>query len=370
MIPSRILLVLAFLGVNAPAAEEPDPPPFLTALNAAFPAWDSDHDGSLSAFEIDTALADPRITGDAAAALAVVKRLERGKDWKSIPRTLEELTKLASPHDRKDGPRVSVMFEEGQKRIAKSRPELFTEGAPMLRSLHQGQMGNCFSLAPLGAMLDRDPAQVRSMFRQNADGTFDVKIGARHVHVAAPTQAEIALSSSNESTGLWSNVYEKAAGIARNDLRPEKDRAGTPLDAIASGGSAGTMLAFITGNEMERFTLKWAKDSKTSPEETESKLKELRAKLQAAFAEHRCVTTGTLKPSMHGLRGGHAYGVIGYEPATDEIRVWDPHGDDFTPSGSPGPEAGFPRKNGICNMPLPVFAKQFAGLAFELQPKS
>jgi hypothetical protein len=149
-------------------------------------------------------------------------------------------------------------------------------------------------------------------------------------------------------------------------LREENKRVTTPLDAIARGGSAGTMLAFITGNEMERFTLKWAKDAKTTPEETAAKLKELRAKLITAFAERRCVTTGTLSPKMLGIRGGHAYGVIGYNAATDEIQTWDPHGDTFTPKGPPSPEAGYPRQDGLCEMPLTVFVQQFSGLAFEL----
>ena len=339
---------------------------FIAALTASFPSWDSDHDGTLAMIEIDQALADPTIKGDAAAALAVVKRLARGKTWAAIPRTTAELSQQTASVKTKGGPDITAMFAEAQKRIANARRELFVEGAPALTALCQGDMGNCFSLAPLGSMLSRDPEQVKRMFQRNDDDTYEVKIGKEPVRIPAPTDAEIALSSSSESTGLWSNVYEKAVGAARNELREPKDRVTTPLDAIARGGSAGTMLAFITGNPMERFTLKWAKDPKTTAEESESKLQELRSKLSAAFAEHRCVTTGTLKPPMPGLRSGHAYGVIGYNQTTDEIRVWDPHGDTFQPKGAPGPEAGFLRKNGICDMPLAVFVNQFAGLAFEL----
>ena len=355
---------LSALAEEAPSAK------FIEALKASFAAWDSDHDGSLGGMEIDHALADAEIKTDAAAALAAVKRLERSKTWASIPRTLDGLSSLAVGAKTKDAPDIGEMFADGQKRIAHAKRELFANGAPQLMGLQQGRMGNCFSLAPLGSMLSRDASQVKAMFKDNADGTYDVKIGKKWIHIAGPTDAEVALSSSNNSTGLWSNVYEKAAGVARNEARAEKDRVTTPLDAIARGGSAGTMLAFISGNEMERFTLTWAKDAKTAPEVTASKLKELRSRLIAAFAEHRCVTTGTNKPSMPGLRGGHAYGVIGYNEATDEIRVWDPHGDAFTPKEAPGSDAGFPRKDGICAMPLTVFVKQFAGLAFELIGKT
>ena len=351
-------------SVSRPQATEM----FATALNSSFAAWDSDHDGTLAESEIDAALADSKITGNAAAALAVVKRLARGKDWKTITRTLDELSNLASAPKKKDGPDIPEMFADAKKRIASANRELFAESGPKLECLHQGKMGDCFSLAPLGAMLHRDAAQVRSMFKQNDDGTYEVVIGTKPVRVAAPTDAEIALSSSNESTGLWSMLYEKAAGTARNELRTEDKRVAAPLDAIARGGSAGTMLAFITGHEMERFTLKWAKDEKTTAADYESKLKELRGKLVTAFSGHRCVTTGTLKPKMPGLRGGHAYAVIGYDKDTDQIRVWDPHGDSFKPKGAPGPETGFPRKQGICDLPLTVFVKQFTGLAFEILP--
>jgi hypothetical protein len=355
-----LLLTFAFcLSVAASAAEFS----FAEVFKASFAAWDSNQDGTLNKLEIDSALADPQIKGDAAAALAVVKRLNRSKTWSAIPLTLEGVSAVPTT---KGGPKLTSMFNEGRQRIANAKRELFVEAAPSLLKLQQGDMGNCFSLAPLGCMLSRNPAQVKAMFKENDDGSYDVKIGKQNVRVVAPTDAEIALSSSNESTGLWSNVYEKAAGMARNELRDEKDRVTTPLDAIARGGSAGTMLAFITGNEMERFTLKWAKDKKTTPAETESKLTELRAKLIAAFAERRCVTTGTLSPTMPGMRGGHAYGVVGYNAATDQIKTWDPHGDTFTPKGTSGSETGYPRQDGLCEMPLVVFVKQFAGLAFEL----
>lgn len=361
------LWLICFLGLGVAAGERQTGSTtevsFIDVLTSSFLAWDVNQDGTLAKLEIDAALANSMIKGEAAAALAVVKRLNRSKTWSAIPLTLDGLTAVPKT---KEGPNLSSMFDEGCKRIANAKRVLFVEAQPSVLKLQQGDMGNCFSLAPLGCMLSRNPAQVKAMFKENDDGTYEVKIGKRNVRVAAPTDAEIALSSSNESTGLWSNVYEKAAGVARNELRKEGDRVSTPLDAIARGGSAGTMLAFITGNEMERFTLKWAKGEKTTPAESESKLTELRAKLITAFAERRCVTTGTLSPTMPGMRGGHAYGVVGYEAVTDQIMTWDPHGDTFEPRGMPGPEAGYSRRDGLCEMPLVVFVKQFSGLAFEL----
>lgn len=358
------MLALCLATVECAAGtKSPVEASFAEVMKALFCAWDGDQDGILNRVEIDAALADPKIKGDAAAALAVMKRVNRSKTWSSIPLTIEG---VADMRPAKGAPDLASMFNDGRKRIAAARRELFVAGAPNVISLHQGKMGNCFSLAPLGCMLSRDAVQVKAMFEQNDDGTYDVRIGKIVVRVASPTDAEIALSSSNESTGLWSNVYEKAVGVARNELREAKDRVTTPLDAIARGGSAGTMLAFITGNGIERFTLKWAKDDETAPEVAEAKLKELRSKLTAAFSERRCVTTGTLSATMPGMRSGHAYGVVGYDADSDEITTWDPHGDTFTPRGAPSVETGYSRRDGLCKMPLRVFVRQFSGLAFEV----
>lgn len=373
---TALLLALLSGAGAAESAKKADPGPFIAALEAAFPAWDLDKNGALSVAELDERLADPAVKGEAAAVLAAVKRLARGKTTGTVPRTLDCLREVAQvptaarsyASQATPAPDLPGMFKDSLRRIQQARRELFAGSGPALENLRQGKMGNCFSLAPLGCLLHRNPNEVRSMLQAHEDGTYTVKLGSREVRVPAPTEAEIALSSSSESTGLWSNVYEKAAGMARNELRDAKDRVGTPLDAIARGGSAGTMLAFITGHEMVRFTLTWAKQSKTSPEERNAKFKELREKLTQAFASNACVTTGTTSPNLPGILGGHAYGVLGYDAATDHITVWDPHGDDFTPKGEAGPTNGYPRKEGVCSMPLEVFAGQFAGLAFEILP--
>ena len=160
---SKLALVFA-LGLSTPAIAADDATEnasaagaFVTALNASFGAWDRDHDGTLAELEIDTALADPKITGDGAAALAVVKRLARNKNWSAIPRTVEGLSRLATAGKEKAQPDLAGMFAHGQKHIASTRRELFVEGAPGLQSLRQGEMGNCFSLAPLGSCCSAMP---------------------------------------------------------------------------------------------------------------------------------------------------------------------------------------------------------------------
>src|SRR4029079_10771391 len=117
----------------------------------------------------------------------------------------------------------------------------------------------------------------------------------------------------------------------RNAQRPEKDRLALPTDVIARGGSAGTMLAFLTGHEIVRFFCKFARDEKVAAADSELKLAELRKLLVDAVKEKRLITTGTNTsvpsgPTLPGIRGNHAYAVLGFDASSDEIQLWDPHG--------------------------------------------
>ena len=360
---------------NAPVqnTREKNATAFVSVLLKSFSTWDTDKDGTLQTPELDAAVANATIVGDQAAALSAVKRASRTRKVKLPPFTLENLKTLAFAAPAKDQPDLGGMYVGAQKKIADSDKKLFSRGTPSLDMLHQGKLGDCFCLAPFGAMLHRDASQVKAMFKPRGDGTYDVTLGQQTVQVAIPTDAEIAMSSSTETSGIWSNMYEKAAGLARNAEKPEEERVGTPVDAIARGGSAGTMLAFITGHEIVRFSCSFARDEEISRSEAAEKLTELRSLLMSAVAERRLITTGTNSgasgPTVPGISGGHAYAVLGYNAVSDQIQLWDPHGDTFTPNGKAGRKNGYPRKDGVFWMPLRMFVKQYAGLAFEQFPK-
>lgn len=343
----------------------------LELLDSRFATWDANHDGELSATELDTLVADPDVKGADAAVVSALKRASRiARKIELQAFTKEHLHELADRKATKDWPGLPAMFSGGLSRIERAERVLFGSGGPRLETVHQGRMGNCFSLAPLGAIAFHRPDYiVNEMIREAPGGMYDVKLGKQTVRVAAPTDAELAMTATNESDGVWVNVYEKAAGEARNEMKPESEREATGLDALNHGGSAGTMLAFITGHEMVRFSCKFAKDAKTTPAHFDAKLAEMRAALTAAVKESRLITCGTTTTKVPGITPNHAYAVLGYDPATDKIRCWNPHGDTTTIKGEPGPENGYPLTDGIFELPLPVFVKEFSGLAFEVLPK-
>ncbi|WP_020471966.1 C2 family cysteine protease [Zavarzinella formosa] len=364
------LAAIFFVGVQAQAADSPTHAKAIAEFHAQitdhFKAWDTNADGELSKTEVDSAIADGKNTGKTAAAIATLRQVQRGKKFTAPALTKENLAKMFNS-PAAGQPDLGAMYSGNLARLEKiGKRDIFPDGLPKLDTVHQGKLGNCFCLAPLGAMVNRNPKQVVDLFVPQKDGSYCVTFGAHKVTIAPPTDAELILTSSNESAGLWVNLYEKAVGEALNQSKPAEKRDGSTLDTLTRGGSAGTMLSFITGHEIIRFSCKFAKEEKTTTEEHEAKLKELRKLLAAAQSEKRLMTCGTTKPTTPGLTPNHAYAVLGYDEKTDAIRVWNPHGGAFTPKGKFGLENGYPMKDGIFMIPVSDFVKQFAGLAFEV----
>jgi hypothetical protein len=343
---------------------------FLAVLTKNFATWDADHDGVLSANEINKLVESAEVRGEDAAAIAALKRASRFRIATLPSFTLKHLQTLAKAQPLEKGmPDLPAMFGSSLKRISKTKRELFSPEGPRIETIRQGRMGNCFSLAPLAALAHERPDYIREqMIRPLEDGRYVVKLGQQEVQVAAPTDAEIALTSENEDGSVWVNVYEKAAGIAHNAKKPADKRDATGLDALNRGGSAGSQLAFITGREMFRVSCSFAKKKDLPQAEYDKHMAELRAALTAATKENRLMTCGTLKTTIPGLTPNHAYAILSYDSATDVIRVWNPHGDTREVKGEPGPKNGYPIQDGIFEMPLTVFVKEFSGTAYEIVP--
>lgn len=360
--------VLILVPLTALAADPPKPA-FADRVKASFAGWDADKDGTLTREEIDRAVADPAVKGADAAAVVALKRAVRNTKYKLPPLTRDAVVGLAA-NPGKDRPDLGGMYSAALDRIAGAERELFPKGVPSLDTLHQGKLGDCFCLAPLGSMVCRDPKDVVKMIRKQPDGSYLVRLGARDVPVPAPTDAELALTAAGGPDGVWVNVYEKAVGLVRVE-KAKADGAASPslIDLLAKGGSAGTTIELVTGHAIERFSCRFAKDEAVGEKERAGKLDELRKQLTAAFAEKRLVTCGTASGvTTPGVHGNHAYAVVGYDVKADEILLWNPHGQTFTPKGKPGPENGYPTKDGRFRLPLPEFVRTFAGVAFEILP--
>ncbi|HEX4612970.1 MAG TPA: C2 family cysteine protease [Urbifossiella sp.] len=361
MRPATLLLLLP----AAALAQPPAAPSFVDQVKAHFARWDRDGNGTLSREEIDRAVADPAVKGPEAAAVVALRRAVRNTKTPLPPLTRDTILTLAA--GGKDAPDLAGMYAAARTRIAAAKHELFARGGPTLDDVSQGRLGDCFCLAPLGAMVARNPADVAKMITPAPGGGFHVRFGHKVVTVPAPTDAELAILASSHGDGIWVNVYEKAVGKLRADeARAAGKEVAPDLDLLTKGGSAGTMVGVVTGKKIERFSCTFAHDPKIPSAEVAAKLAAMRTKLTAAFAAKKLVTCGTGKGVIvPGVNGNHAYAVLGYDRGTDHITLWNPHGQDFTPKGAPGKEHGYPTKDGRFRMLLPEFAAVFAGLAFE-----
>lgn len=347
-------------------------PAFLSEVDTHFKAWDLDHDGTLSVVEIEKSVASPEFKGASAAAIASLRRAVRTTTYKLPPLTQEGLHKLVpKPKGSKDLPDLQSLFEGALHRIQEAKPNLVDLSKIGLDSLEQGKLGDCFCLAPMGAMLHRDPQEVARLFTPAEEGFVKVTFGGtKTFRVALPTDAELSLMATTDGSGIWANCYEKAVG----QMKRKDDDANHPteLSVVTRGGSAGTMLSILTGHEIERASCNPFRESKATEEEKAKALAEIRRQMVKTQAAGRliCGGTGSGKTATGhkppGVRGPHAYAILGYDEKTDAVTLWDPHGDDFKPKAEPaGIQNGYPRSQGRVTVPLTELVQWFGGFSFE-----
>jgi hypothetical protein len=373
ILPALLCLLLAAPSFNLRAQVKPDDG-FLQAVTAKFILWDTDYDQILSATELDAAIQDPGNTGRAAAALAVLKRAWSSTNYTLPPLTLANVRQLANSPPATNHPNLLGMYRDCLKRVGGvthryiiTSGQLFATGWPKLEGIRQGRMGDCFCLAPLGAMVRRDPREVAALFEVEADGHVLVQFGGGTVRVAAPTDAEFALAmlAANSRDNLWVNLYEKAISEAHNDSNLPDKRHDLAIDAIAKGGDGGTVLSYLTGHRVSRFPLQFVNDPGTSASARNAMLAELHQKLADATEQKLLMVCGTQETVTPGLTPHHAYALLSYHPAADTVELWNPHSNNFTPTGPPGLANGYATEGGLFTMPLSDFVRQFAGLSFE-----
>lgn len=355
-------IALALLTTAASAAEPSDA--FLDSVKSHFATWDLDHDGKLVMSEIDRAIANPAVKGiDAASVVA----LKRGAIDKTEAITLADIEARVTKHhaDAKSPPDYDALHRWALDRITKASRTLYATQPPQIDSIRQGKLGDCFCLAALRTVIQREPAAITRMIKPKDDGSHEVQVGSKLVATPPLTDAEIALGASTNN-GLWPLVYEKAVGISR--IKAEAKDA-TPFNVVTKGGSAGSMMSTLTGNEIKRWSCKTWRDEKDETRKN-ALLEDVRHQFVSAFSEKRLVTGGTAslskgKKGPPGILFNHGYAVLGYHAAKDEVHLWNPHGDAFKPKGEPGLANGYPMEKGEFRVPLQELVTFFGGFAFE-----
>lgn len=353
--------------------------PFPQVVLRNFEVWDTDRSGDLTQIEVDKAVLDSRFHGEDAAALAALhgwlavdtEAVKLDKSWfqnyRSVKLTVPKGTPaLEAKEQRKAYAKTPGSLESsyrtGLRRLTKKgATNLYEPTGPELNDIKQGALGDCYMLAPLGAMVHRDPKAIEGMIKPE-DGGYTVHFSdGKDVHVAALTDSELAMGGSSTAEGLWIRVMEKAYGnrkIEDGDVKIARDG--------MNGGSSATAGKAFTGHKFSGIKLFGDYKADVSDSQMNQKLDQVRKSLKDALAQNQLVLAGTTKKDMPtSISPNHAYAIFAYDDKADKLTIWNPHGNDFKPKGPEGFQYGYARQNGVFTMPLSEFAHTFARIYFE-----
>jgi hypothetical protein len=366
---------LAIVGFVAPApsappASQPAGGDFLDQVKANFAGWDTDHDGELSATEIELAVHDPRTHGASAAAAAALRRAIRA-DSSAGPFTLEKIKRYIDDKTKFGAAaRFEPMYEAARRKIDACHRVLFVSGAPKLQTLAQGRLGDCFLLATLGSLVEKDPQRLTRMLTSAGDGNFAADFPGRpKVLLPLPTDAEVAIGATTQNDGTWANAFETAVGQVLLDRQKHPTHA-TPYSIIGVGGSPHTVMEIITGHKVVRLACEAFQGKNRYTTDRAAKLDEFRDKLAAAQSAGRLIVGGTAglggpQVKVPGLYYNHSYAVLKYDRATDVVSFWNPMGNSFAPVGPPGLENGYETSHGRFEAPLTEAVEWFGAFSLE-----
>ncbi len=353
----RILVAVVcagFLAAVPAASAQTSHARFVETVEKHYESWAQNRNGQLTAARVDQLLRDPKIKGEAAAALATIhlyQRAHRGDDGK-IDHPAVGLPFLKE-HAFERG------FERAMKRVAAPRA-LFVEDLPSIDGLKQGPLGDCFFLSPLAAAVHCSPKAVRNMIRPRPDGTYEVAFGdGERFHVQL-TDGLIGISSVSGDNGIWPSVFEEAFGLHRLKVTGHR---GLALDAINTGGGARYAIEVLTGYRTKQVVLYHAKPM------TASRAAELERELRPVLsrARQRLVTTyavgGNHPPN---IATNHVYAILDFDAQRSIVTVRNPWGHKFQPKEQPpGLQNGYPTERGIFKVPLAEFVRIFSGVTYE-----
>ncbi len=219
-------------------------------------------------------------------------------------------------------------------------------GTPSRNDEKQGQLGDCYFIATIGALADRNPATINNMFVDNGDGTFTVRFYTGNysmfyladgtvsdgfaggtgvadyvtVNRQLPAYSNGTFAYSNygrsvtdSTVPLWIALAEKA--YAQWNHTGKSGRNGTNTYAAIEGGWMGVVNAQITGTNATAHYMS------SATQQT----------LINALAAGKAVTIGS-KSDATALVGAHAYSITGYDANTGRFSLFNPWG-----NTQPGP---------------------------------
>lgn len=287
-----------------PAASE-----FAQRATELFDALDADGDGQLTTSELKDALKTGRYAGHEAAT--VVTLLSENREIGALHRdrrkgiSRDDLAAYATTPQHPDVRYAEGAFARAVRRVETVQRDLFPDGIASVTpaAVRQGSIGVCYMLSAVAGMAAVAPQKLMDMISANDDGSYTVRFATKTVTVPPLSEADYARGSGTPQ-GNWVTVLE----AAYLQLHPHADRGGLAGGIRALTGKHSAMLPLIGLTGLDR----------------------IRETIASAQADGRLMTVSRTwtkaGKAEYDLNSGHVYTVMGYDPATDEVIVRDPHG--------------------------------------------
>ncbi|MCC6491897.1 MAG: hypothetical protein IT424_02630 [Pirellulales bacterium] len=205
--------------------------------------------------------------------------------------------------------------------------QLFVSG-PAYSDIRQGAVGDCYFVMSLAEVAQQDASVIHSMFIVNGDGSYTVKFynGTESYYVTVdsylPTDAAgqalyagRGMAYNNAGNELWTALAEKAYaqlnqfGFSRAGLSGSGQNS---YDAL-SGGYIWAGLSQITGEAVVKYAMTGAADGFSQ--------------FVAAYNADKMIGFASKNaPASSSIVRGHAYSVLSYDAATQQITLFNPWG--------------------------------------------
>ena len=316
VLPRQVAVLTQAQALPHAVALSPAAQHFLVAVRANFALWDLNHDGTLTREEIETDMQNPRIVGEAAAALAALKlgstlynHLDQTRSF--TPADIDAIERQLGEGQKLERNFVGY-FAAGMKKLQEQPRELFVEGLPRISAIRQDFTTDCYFLSAAGALAQVNPQAIVRLIAANRDGSFTVSFpGQPGVRVPAPTDSEIATYTISKD-GIWLSVLQKAFAILRIQHEPQQVSTREPLDSVGFRTGSTRVIELLTGHRSRAIIF----PSQSRRPLDSSLLTQTRSEIQNALRDRRGVTVS----NSH-----HAYAIVAYDPKSDLVTVHNPY---------------------------------------------
>lgn len=265
---------------------------FSQAVRDRFSSWSKGR-SSLNALEMERLFADPKMSGDDLALLAVAREL---------PGHVGGHTLNAEVLDRYEqaggAASLEARYRDNLERLRTPR-SLFPEGGPNFNAVMQGKEPNCVLTSTCISLAQQRPEALTQLLCETDKGVVLRLPGEKERCVSMPTDRELLTHSCAYQNGAWMTILSRELG-AVGSFKPSK--------AIQK----------LTGHKVDQDLMM------TTSEAT------LRKKLDGAMEKHQVVIAGRsgFDAEVPGLTRNHSYAVIGYDPNFARVRLQDPEGNE------------------------------------------